>query len=175
MRWYVSLAQRQFAEAKEFAEWQRERQRKQTNLDIALNEAEPESIRTLIRVLPPRAISTTALYSPVLSEFGSPEMVLSTLRTVYADASTEWPSKRHDIALLAAYFGDPEFALQVKAEEGRNTPVRMGALWYPVMSEARRLPAFKELVADINLVAYWRAYGWADSCRPLGDDDFTCI
>jgi hypothetical protein len=76
--------------------------------------------------------------------------------------------------MLAAYFSDPEFALQVKAEEVRYTPVRLFALWYPVMFEVRQLPEFKELVTDINLVAYWRAYGWADACRPLGDDDFTC-
>jgi len=62
----------------------------------------------------------------------------------------------------------------VKAEEVRNTPVRQGALWYPVMSEVRQLPEFKKLVTDINLVAYWRAYGWADLCRPLGNVDFEC-
>ena len=29
-------------------------------------------------------------------------------------------------------------------------------------------------ITDLNLVAYWRASGWADLCRPLGDDDFEC-
>jgi hypothetical protein len=37
------------------------------------------------------------------------------------------------------------------------------------------LPGFKKLVTDLNLVAYWRASGWADLCQPLGDDDFECI
>jgi TolB-like protein len=172
---YVSLAQLRFTEAKELAEWRSENSRAESVLEIALNEDEPEGIKTAIRSLPKTNISTDALYYPVLSAFDSPEMVLSTLRAIYADEGTQWPSKLHDIALLAAYFDDPEFALQVKADEVRNTPLRLGALWYPVMSEVRQLPEFKELVTDINLVAYWRAYGFADNCKPLGDDDFTCI
>jgi tetratricopeptide (TPR) repeat protein len=175
-REYVSLAQLNFTEAKEVTEWNRESPLQTFfGLEIALNEDDPEEIKTAIRSLPKTNISTDALYNPVLSVFDTPEMVLSALRAIYSDEGTQWPSKLHDIALLAAYFDDPQFALQVKAEEVRNTPVRQGALWYPVMSEVRQLPEFKELVTDINLVAYWRAYGFADNCKPLGDDDFTCI
>jgi len=175
-RQYVSLAQLNFTEAKEIAEWwRRESVFMNVGLEIALNEDDPEEIKTAIRSLPKTKLSTDALYNPVLSVFDTPEMVLSALRAIYADEGTQWPSKLHDIALLAAYFDDPQFALQVKAEEVRNTSNRLGALWYPVMSEVRQLPEFKELVTDINLVAYWRAYGFADNCKPLGDDDFTCI
>ena len=124
--------------------------------------------------MPPTAVPTTALYLPVVSVFDSPEAALSTLRAVYADNGSRWPSKLHDIALLAAYFGDPEFSLQAIAEEVRNNAVRLQAVWYPVMSEVRQLPEFKELVSDLNLVAYWRANGWADLCQPQGDDDFAC-
>ena len=77
--------------------------------------------------------------------------------------------------MVAAYFGDPQFALKVKGQELRASTTRLAALWYPVMSEVRQLPEFKNLVTDLNLVAYWRAYGWADACRPLGDSDFTCM
>jgi hypothetical protein len=77
--------------------------------------------------------------------------------------------------MVAAYFGDPQFALKVKGQEVRAIAARLGAVWYPVMSEVRQLPGFKKLVTDLNLVEYWRAYGWADLCRPLGDNDFTCI
>ena len=76
--------------------------------------------------------------------------------------------------MVAAYVGDPEFALSVKMEEIRSNPSRITSIWYPVMSDVRRLPAFKDFVAEINLVEYWRIYGWADKCRPLGDDDFEC-
>jgi len=99
---------------------------------------------------------------------------LSILRDVYLDENLQWIRKLHDIAMVAAYFGDPQFALKVKGEDVRTNPIRLAAVWYPVMSEVRRLPEFKKLVIEINLVEYWRAYGWADYCRPLGDDDFEC-
>ena len=70
--------------------------------------------------------------------------------------------------MVAAYIGDAEFALQVKSDEIRANPSRIMAIWYPVMSDVRRLPAFKDFVTDIGLVDYWRAYGWADACEPPG-------
>jgi hypothetical protein len=107
--------------------------------------------------------------------FDSPERVLSTLRATCADKGSWWPSKLHDIALLAAYFGDQELSLQTIGEELHLSSVRLHEVWYPVMSEVRKLPGFKALVTDLNLVEYWRAIGWADLCRPLGDGDFECF
>jgi len=69
--------------------------------------------------------------------------------------------------------GNP--ALATNHNEVRTSPTRLAAVWYPVMSEVRQLPEFKKLVAELNLVEYWRAYGWADACRPLGDNHFTCM
>jgi len=85
-----------------------------------------------------------------------------------------WPVKPHHIALPAAYFGDPQLALESIAEDVRVTTVRLWTLWYPVMSDVRQLPEFKELAIGLNLVAYWRAYGWPDVCAPLGADDSRC-
>jgi hypothetical protein len=119
-------------------------------------------------------ITASALYAPVLAEIDSPERALSVLRDVYLDENLKWPRKLHDIAMLAAYFGDPKFALKVKSQELSSHAVRLATVWYPVMSEVRQLPEFKDLVTDLNLVEYWRAYGWADACKPLGDNDFTC-
>lgn len=175
-RVYVALAQGRFADARDvMARAAHPDQIVPFRLIIALNEGDSEEIKATIAAMPPTAISTAALYSPVLSVFDSPEMVLSTLRSTYADKGSRWPSKLHDIALLAAYFGDPELALQIIGEETRNSAVRLHSVWYPMMSEVRQLPGFKELVTDLNLVAYWRAIGWADLCQPLGDDDFECI
>ncbi len=174
-RVYVALAQGRFANAREALAWSPEHRTIERRLSIALNEGDSEDIKATIAAMPPTAISTTALYSPVLSVFDSTEMVLSTLQATYADNGSRWPSKLHDIALLAAYFGDPELALQTIGEEARNTTVGLQAVWYPMMSEVRQLPGFKELVTDLNLVTYWRASGWADLCQPLGDDDFECI
>ena len=114
------------------------------------------------------------MYSAILSVFDFPDQALSVLKATHADEDNSWPSMHHDVALLAAYFGNPEFALQVFAEEARFTTVRLGALWYPVMADVRQLPEFKELVTEINLLEYWREYGWADHCRALADNDFIC-
>ena len=175
LHWHASLAQRRIAEAKEFSGWQNARNRVENFLDIVLNEGDREEVKAAIRAVLKTDVSTTPLFDPVLAEFDSRERVLSILRDVHAVESAHWPRKLHDIAMLAALFGDPEFALQVKGEEVRTSPTRLAAVWYPVMSEVRRLPAFKELVTDLNLVEYWRAYGWADFCHPRGAEDFECF
>jgi len=76
--------------------------------------------------------------------------------------------------MLAAYFDESEFALEVISTEARLTTIRFGTLWHPIMADARRLPEFKELVTEVKLVDYWRALGWGDHCRPRGSVDFEC-
>jgi len=175
LSWHASLAQGQFAEAKERRNWRQGNDIAEDNLDIAFNERDPEALKAAIQALSKTNVATITLYAPVLAEFDSPERILSILRDVYLDENLQWPRKLHDIAMVAAYLDDPQFALKVKREEVRTSTVRLFTLWDPVMSEARRLPEFKKLVTDLNLVEYWRAYGWADLCRPLGEDDFECI
>jgi TolB-like protein len=173
--WHANLAQGRIAEAKEISNWQSAPNHPENNLDIAFNERDPEALKAAIRALPKTNVATIMLYAPVLTEFDSPERILSILQDVYSDENLRWPRKLHDIAMFAAYFGDPQFALKVKGQEVRVIPTRLAAVWYPVMSEVRQLPEFKQLVTDLNLVEYWRAYGWADACKPLDDNDFTCI
>ena len=79
------------------------------------------------------------------------------------------------MAGLAAYYGDPEFALVVMTEELERSLVRLRRLWYPFFSDMRRLPGFKTLVDELELVTFWRAYSWPDFCRPLRNDDFECF
>jgi TolB-like protein len=175
MSWHASLAQGRFAEAKEISNWPGVANRIENYLDIALNERDPEKLMAAIQALPKTNAAAIALYAPVLAEFDSPERILSMLRDVYRDENLQWPRKLHDIAMVAAYFDDPQFALKVKGQEVRASTTRLATLWYPVMSDVRQLPEFKKLVTELNLVEYWRAYGWADACRPLGDNDFTCM
>ena len=188
--WHASLAQGMFAEAQERSNWQSKSTVDiiENNMDIAFNKDDPEELKAAIRAIPEANLSNappyhrhqhlnlsyTSLYGPLLAEFDSPERVLSMLRDVYQDESLQWPRKLHDVAMAAAYFDDPRFALQAKVEDIRNSPARMGAIWYPVLSQVRRLPEFKDFATDFNLLEYWRAYGWADACEPLGDNDFTC-
>jgi TolB-like protein/tetratricopeptide (TPR) repeat protein len=172
--WHASLAQGRLDEAKERKSWYQGNDIAEDNLDMAFNKDDSEALKAAIQALPDTNLSNINLYGPLLTQFDSPERVLSILRDVHRDESLQWPRKLHDIAMAAVYFGDPQFALKVKAEEIRVNPVRMAAIWYPVMSDVRQLPEFKDLAAELNLVEYWRAYGWADHCAPLGDNDFTC-
>ena len=180
MSWHIALMQGRIAETKEIiATWHDKINTTENNLDVAFNEQDPEALKAAIRALPTvdddyLRLPYLHLYSPVLAEFDSPERVLSILQAVYQDESLQWARKHHDIAMLAVYFGDPEFALKAKSEEVRLNTSRLHAVWYPVMSQVRRLPEFKDFVTELNLVEYWRAYGWADACRPLGDEDFEC-
>ena len=175
LSWHASLAQGRIGEAKERRYFNPGIDLFEDQLDIAFNEEDPEVLKAAIRGLPEMLPAKLNLFGPLLAEFDSPERVLSILRDVYRDDSVKWPRKLHDIAMAAVYFGDPEFALQVKARDIRTNPFRMVAIWYPVMSDVRRLPGFKDLVTELNLVEYWRQYGWADYCRPLGDEDFECF
>jgi len=143
-------------------------------LTIALNFGDIDDIRPRLAAMPENTVSTTALYAPILEVLDSPVAAIGLLHDVYEDRDVTWPSKGHDIAMLAAYFDEPELALEAIAEELRFTRVRLFGLWYPHMARVRQLPAFKDLVTELNLVTYWRASGWADACAPRGSDDFTC-
>lgn len=77
------------------------------------------------------------------------------------------------IAHWAAYFDDPELALEQLRTIAHGN-VDEGLLWRPVLASVRRLPAFKDLVREQRLVDYWRAHGWPDLCRPTMGDDFEC-
>ena len=144
-------------------------------LYVALNEGDVHTAQAQFGQL----AGLTGPYQRYLSDlppaFDDPAAALRILRAVYADETAIWPSKYHDIALLAAFFGDADLALESMAIEARLTTVRFGALWFPLMAEARALPGFKDLVRNVKLVEYWQARGWSDHCRPLGDDDFECF
>ncbi len=174
LSWHASLAQARIDEAKERRYWNPGADLFEDKLDIAFNERDPAALKAAINGLPETNLSNIHLYGPMLAVFDSRDQVLSLLQDVYREKTLQWPRKLHDIAMAAVYFGDPELALKIKAEDIRINASRMAAIWYPVMSEVRQLPEFKDLVTELNLVEYWRAYGWADACRPLGDDDFEC-
>jgi len=174
-RVHAAIAQGRFADARD--EWAQNsgfRPLKGVDLYIALHEGDSEEIKAMIAAMEPTEISTIKLFAPLLKVFDSREMVLSTLRAVYADGDARWPSKLTDIGLLAAYFGDEELALQAIGEEARLGSHRFGAVWYPLMASVRQSQGFKELVTEYNLVKYWRASEWPDRCRPVGADDFEC-
>jgi hypothetical protein len=50
---------------------------------------------------------------------------------------------------------------------------RPSVLWQPLMTDVRKLPAFRDIVQRLVLVDYWRSYGWADFCHSLSDPGFA--
>jgi hypothetical protein len=108
--------------------------------------------------------------------FQDREAALALVRAAAAEPAYQDPTRLSFIARYAGHFGDRELALAA----ARRAYVEIGsafvaAIWFPDMTEARRTPAFKDLVRDLGLVDYWRATGnWGDFCRPVGADDFEC-
>ena len=174
IRTSLRIARGDFEAARNMAAALQGRLRLDAHVLIALNTGTLNDLRMALEAMPDSEPVKAELYVPLLDVLDSPGQALDVLNAVFADKDNMWPDKYHDIALLAAYFGDPEFALEVFSHEMPYTNIRFGALWYPVMSDVRRLPRFRQLVTDVNLVEYWQAYGWADYCRPLGDVEFVC-
>jgi TolB-like protein len=114
-----------------------------------------------------------AVLAEVLDDFDRPDDALATLRNLYgSDAYTDLNS-RQVISILAAYFGDESLSLRAM----RDYLSQFGVspyLWRPVFAAVRRHEDFKTLARDFGFVEYWQAYGWADSCEPLGANDFEC-
>jgi hypothetical protein len=175
LRVQASIGIGDYAEATQLAKSERRAVlRDRVLLNIALNEGDREKIMRAMAAMIETQPITGQLYAPLLNHQGSMERALAEVRSAAADDTVRWPAKRHDVALVAAWLGDPELALSSIAEDVRLSTARHWALWYPVLTEARKLPAFKDLVSELNLPDYWRAYGWADACAPLGEPEFTC-
>lgn len=142
---------------------------------LALNRGDVRALKRAFDELSPAHAAMVHHFSALSDRFDEPDQVLLHLRNLFDDASAQWPSKYHDIALHAAFFGDAALALEVLSIEVRLTAIRYGALWYPAMAEARRLAEFNTLMKEVRLEPYWRQYGWPDHCEPLGEADFRCF
>jgi hypothetical protein len=47
-------------------------------------------------------------------------------------------------------------------------------VWDPLFAPMRKTERFKAYVRAAGLVDYWRAHGWPEVSRPVGEDDFEC-
>ncbi len=142
---------------------------------MAITKGDHESIRESLQNYGEADPRASDLVSAVLEKFDSPAVDVSAmLHRLYNGEKKLTGEGRLLIASVAAHFGHPELALELMAEELRSNLVRASRIWYPFFSEMRKLPDFKVLAADIGFVPYWRKYGWADTCRPVGKADFVC-
>ena len=89
------------------------------------------------------------------------------------NASATFQRMRHAFWLMTIY-DEPEAALALIGKRARTEPIHLINVWMPYAKDVRALPAFKQLMRDMQLVDYWRENGWPDLCRPLNDNDFEC-
>ncbi len=118
-----------------------------------------------------------SLYRVVLDIFDDETRMRSWLQQHVSTTADSSPfSSLFHCTPFAAYLGEHELALRVLRRVAKGIlGVQILSLWQPLYAEVRRLPGFKDLVRDLNLVTYWRATGeWGEFTRPLGSDDFEC-
>lgn len=135
-------------------------------LIAALEDGDPDTIaRWLTRVTAHTGGRLGEFFDAMSQRLDEPAAGARWLRKAYSNEEYEdyW------IAIFAAHFGDPELALAALL----RSPDAY-AIWVPLMAEVRSRPGFKDLVRELGLPEYWREFAWADFCRPVGEDDFTC-
>jgi TolB-like protein len=118
-------------------------------------------------------------FAAILANWDDPAAARDAVRSAYAviddSVAPLWRVLvRLQMGALAARFGDPDLALTAFEETHASSPEQIYAIWRPVYRDVRKLPRFKTFARDIGLVDYWREYGWADFCRPMGENDFEC-
>jgi tetratricopeptide (TPR) repeat protein len=104
------------------------------------------------------------------------EAALTILRNWMTGSGDLSPTGLLSISTWAAYFGDHALALDALSQMPDDVKANFVTLqiWRPIMAEARQRPAFRSLVEEIGLVAFWREWGWPKHCRAIGDD-FECL
>ena len=117
---------------------------------------------------------SSPIFNAAKEYLDSPKEGLAKLHQLYNDDNNLSERDIADISILAAYFGDPDFAMGAMEKGIRISAGGLFVLWYPAMREVRRTPTFKNFVREIGLVDYWNEFGWPDLCHPVGDDDFVC-
>ena len=86
------------------------------------------------------------------------------------------PAYRDEMEFVYVYSSVPERILDYPeyVEQIRAISRVTFELWEPRSAPARKTERFKALVRRAGMVEYWRKYGWADLCHPVGADDFAC-
>lgn len=108
------------------------------------------------------------------SYIDSPEEGLAELQRLYDDEDDLSSNKFLIIACWAAYFGDPDLALNAMEKSTGLQTTGLYFIWAPLMNDVRKMPRFREFVENAGLVEYWNKYGWPDLCAPGNGGDFTC-
>ncbi len=128
------------------------------------------------RVAPPYDdIAPLERFGDLAGPDDDPQAARARLEHALHDPQNQAPTAIANLAVTAARQGDSALALKLLGEAISGSKTTAYLAWLPVFADARRLPEFKTLLADVELVDYWRATGWPDVCRPVGERDFDCL
>jgi adenylate cyclase len=108
-----------------------------------------------------------------------PEQVEEAARLLRAaPAQRATPQTRQRLGQLGfvhLYAGAPDRALEwYEGNVDAGYLAANAALWHSSYAAVRKTERFKALMRNAGMVAYWRARGRPDLCRPIGTDDFVC-
>ena len=106
------------------------------------------------------------------ARFDDREAVVAFLRGALEEFTG--PFTATDIATFAAYFQEPDVALEAVRNGSSRFAITLVWLWTPLFKDVRQLEQFKQHMREIGMVDAWRELGWPDLCEPTGGDDFRC-
>jgi hypothetical protein len=107
----------------------------------------------------------------VKERLGSLEKGLEELRRIYTDSNNLSGLDYMYISIWAAYFSDPEFAMDFMEKVLSLDCSSVFWFWYPLMHEVRQLPRFKELMKEIGLVDCWNEFRRCNVCKVGGHNN----
>ncbi len=132
-------------------------------LSIALNSGDRREIERRVAALTDDMPS--ALLSRRLAQFlGKPAGVAAEIRALATSTTTD--GQRTALAVWSAYFDQTELALELLADVAPRLP-HTNVIWIPLFAKVRSTPEFIGIVERLGMVDYWRAYGFADFCKPV--------
>jgi TolB-like protein/DNA-binding winged helix-turn-helix (wHTH) protein len=140
---------------------------------IALGSGDHDQIRRRAAAVSLEGAEHRAINDALIRHLADPAKGRAEVRRIAATPSPPDLFRTLMIVHWAAYYGDPELALEMLNAIAPGA-ADDGLLWRPVMSEVRKLAGFKDLVRREGLVDYWRAHGWPEFCRATTADDFEC-
>jgi TolB-like protein len=79
------------------------------------------------------------------------------------------PDMEHSQFQIALLLRDYE-----RAADNADTSLTQVEFWDPTYEGLRASSAFKRIVEQLGLPAYWREHGFPPQCRPVGRTDFEC-
>jgi hypothetical protein len=121
----------------------------------------------MMRVINNTSGHRAEFFEAIRERLDDPSSALSWLRAPQPEDTLD--AEGYLIAVFAAWFGDPALAVEALL----RSPDAY-AIWVPHMAHVRLQPGFEDVLRTLGLPEYWREFTWADSCRPIGDEDFAC-